>query len=69
MHDLLVKGGRVIDPSQKADGLMDVAVSGGRISGIGPEIPCREAQKVVDATGKIVVPGLIDLHTTCTTAF
>ena len=63
MHDLLVKGGRVIDPSQKVNGLMDVAVSGGRISGIGPEIPCREAQEVVDATGKIVVPGLIDLHT------
>ena len=62
MIDLLIRGGRVIDPSQNVDGLMDIAVTGGRISGVMPDIPAEGAGKVIDATGRIVTPGLIDLH-------
>jgi dihydroorotase len=63
MFDLLIKGGRVIDPSQNIDAVTDVAVAGGKISGIGPEIAPSGAGKVIDAAGRIVTPGLIDLHT------
>jgi len=63
MYDLLIRGGRVIDPAQGIDGPMDVAVSGGKIAGVAPGIPPREAGKVIDATDRIVTPGLIDLHT------
>jgi dihydroorotase len=59
----VIKGGRVIDPSQKIDGPMDVAVSRGKIAGILPDIAPREAGTLIDAAGKIVTPGLIDLHT------
>jgi len=63
MYDLVIKGGRVIDPSQKIDGPMDVAVSGGKIAGVLPDIPPGEAGTHIDAAGKIVTPGLIDMHT------
>jgi len=63
MYDLVIKGGRVIDPTQKIDGPMDVAVSGGKIAGVLPDIPPGEAGRLIDAAGKIVTPGLIDLHT------
>lgn len=60
--DLLIKGGEVIDPASKTRGKLDVAVSQGRIAAIGPDLPLDAASQV-DATGKLVVPGLIDLHT------
>ncbi len=63
MYDLVIKGGRVIDPSQKIDGPMDVAVSGSKIAGVMPDIPPREAGTLIAAAGRIVTPGLIDLHT------
>lgn len=63
MYDLLIKGGRVIDPAQNIDRSMDVAVSGGKIADVMANIPLREAGKVIDATDRIVTPGLIDLHT------
>ena len=62
MYDLVIKGGRVIDPSQKIDGTMDVAVRGGKIAGVMPDIPPGEARTLIDAAGRIVTPGLIDLH-------
>lgn len=65
MYDVLVKGGRVIDPAQSLDGRRDVAVSGDKIALVAEEIPAAESRKVVDATGKIVTPGLIDLHCHC----
>ncbi|MFG1972724.1 amidohydrolase family protein [Nonomuraea fuscirosea] len=63
--DLLIEGGRVLDPGQGLDGVMDVAVTAGRISAIGPDLPVSEARRVIDASGpgRYVVPGLIDLHT------
>ena len=63
MYDLLIKGGRVIDPSQGINGDNDVAVEGGKIARVAPDIPAAEASRVVEVKGKIVTPGLIDLHT------
>lgn len=61
-YDLIVKGGRVIDPSRKLDAIRDVAVANGRIAAIEAGIPA-DATETIDARGKLVVPGLIDIHT------
>src|SRR6478735_8182461 len=61
-YDLVVKGGRVIDPSVRLDAQRDVAIVGGRIAAIEPSI-AAEAAETLDARGKLVVPGLIDIHT------
>ena len=63
MYDLVVKGGRVIDPAQNIDSTMDVAVAGGKVVKTAADIPARESKQVFNATGKIVTPGLIDGHT------
>jgi dihydroorotase len=60
--DLLLKGGHVIDPANHVDGIMDVAVSGGKIAAIEKNILATEAVKVVDVKGLYVTPGLIDIH-------
>lgn len=62
MRPLLIKGGRVIDPSRRADGVADVYVVGGRIEAVGRNISGGDDAEVVDATGKVVAPGFIDLH-------
>jgi dihydroorotase len=61
--DLLVKGGTVVDPSQKLHKVCDVAFSRGKVTVVGKSIPKSQAKEVLDATGLIVTPGLIDLHT------
>ena len=61
-YDLIIKGGRVIDPSARLDAVRDVAISGGRIAAIEPGIAV-DAVDSIDARGKLVVPGLIDIHT------
>lgn len=61
-YDLIVKGGRVIDPSRKINALLDVAISGGRIAAVKANIPAGTAE-ILDATGKVVLPGLLDIHT------
>jgi dihydroorotase len=60
--NILLKGGHVIDPANGVDGPMDVAIGGGRILQVAPDIPADGAQRVVDATGLYVTPGLIDMH-------
>ncbi|MDQ4135279.1 MAG: amidohydrolase/deacetylase family metallohydrolase [Pseudomonadota bacterium] len=60
--DLVLRGGRVIDPSQEIDRVTDVAFADGRVAALGDDIAPGNAE-VLDATGKIVTPGLIDLHT------
>jgi dihydroorotase len=60
--DLIVRGGRVIDPSQSIDGVMDVAFADGKVAAIGDGLGTT-ARNVVDASGLLVTPGLIDLHT------
>jgi dihydroorotase len=62
MNGLLIRGGRVIDPSRKTDGLADVLVRDGKIDAVGRNIPVDRNLQVLDATGKVVAPGLIDLH-------
>ena len=62
-YDLLIKGGRVIDPVRRVDGIRDVAIAGGRIAAVEPTIAVADAADVLDAAGKLVVPGLIDIHT------
>ena len=61
-YDLVIKGGRVIDPSLGINAIGDVAVAGGRIAAVEPSI-AADAAETIDARGKLVVPGLIDIHT------
>jgi dihydroorotase len=63
IYDLLIAGGRVVDPSQKLSAVSDVAIAGGKIARVAANIPPGQARQVYDAKGKIVTPGLIDLHT------
>lgn len=58
---LLIRGGRVIDPANKFDGIADVLIVDGRIAAVEPDIDAA-ADEVFDAAGKLVVPGLIDMH-------
>ncbi len=62
-YELILKGGRVIDPSQKIDGVMDVAFAGGKVAAVGKSLSAPAGCDVRDVKGKIVAPGLIDLHT------
>ena len=61
-YDLLLKGGHVIDPANHIDRNMDVAVSGGKVTAVEPDIPPVEAGKVVNVRGLFVTPGLVDIH-------
>ena len=60
--DLLIQGGRVIDPSQGLDTVADIGIDKGVIRAVGPALSAEGAGKVLDATNKIVTPGLIDAH-------
>jgi len=62
MYDLIVKAGVVVDPAQKLHDVKDIAVSKGRIAAVEDELRVDDAKLVVNADGKIVTPGLIDLH-------
>ena len=64
-YDLIIKGGRVIDAARKLDAIRDVAISQGRLAAIGANIT-EQAADTLDARGKLVVPGLIDIHTHAT---
>ena len=59
---LLLKGARVIDPSQKMDARMDILIEEGKIAGCSSNIKASQDVSVVDLTGMIVAPGLIDMH-------
>ncbi len=61
-YDLLIRGGRVIDPKNGVDAPADVAIAGDRIVKVAPGIAASDAKQVVDARGKIVTPGLVDMH-------
>jgi len=62
MKDMIIKGGRIIDPSQKLDKLGDILISGGSIKSSGKSIQASANAEVIDARGKVVCPGFIDLH-------
>ena len=57
----IIKGGRVIDPSQQLDEVLDILIDDGRIAALGKGLAAEDAE-VIDAGGKVVAPGLIDLH-------
>src|SRR4029453_5884939 len=60
MNDLVLKGGRVVDPSQGVDKVTDIAFANGKVAAIGDNLSGKDSRNVA---GKIVSPGLIDLHT------
>jgi dihydroorotase len=64
-YDLLVKDGHVLDPGQGLDARLDIGITGGKISEIGPDLPASDARQVIEirGAGRYVLPGLIDLHT------
>ncbi len=61
-YDLIIKGGRVVDPSVRLNEIRDVAITGGRIAAVEANITAA-AGETIDARGRLVVPGLIDIHT------
>ena len=65
MTDLIIRGGRVVDPSQGIDRIADVAFKDGKVEGVGErgKFTAGPSTEIRDATGLIVTPGLIDLHT------
>ena len=62
-HDVLIRGGRVIDPARGVDRIADVAIADGRIAEVGANVAPDGAKEIIEAQGKLVVPGLIDVHT------
>jgi dihydroorotase len=61
-YDVVIKGGRVIDPSQRIDRVADLAIANGKIARLDATLPAAQAKSVIDASGKIVTPGLVDIH-------
>lgn len=61
--DLLLRGGRVIDPANRLDTSMDVAISNGKIVAVSPDLDPKLASSVADVSGMYVTPGLVDIHT------
>ncbi|MEE2792805.1 MAG: amidohydrolase family protein [Acidobacteriota bacterium] len=59
--DLVIKGGRVIDPSLQVNAILDVGIADGRIAAVNRNISAADAD-IIDATGKLVLPGLLDVH-------
>jgi dihydroorotase len=61
-YDLVIRGGEVLDPSQGLRGKRDVAIKNARIAAIEREIPADMGSQTIDAAGRLVLPGLVDLH-------
>src|SRR5436305_2873047 len=61
MNTLRISNGRIIDPAQKIDEVTDLWIRDDKVAGLGPQ-PHLQADRVLDAAGKIVCPGLIDMH-------
>jgi len=59
---LLIRNGRVIDPATAVDAVQDVLVAGDRIERLGRDLPAPDGATVVDAAGKVVCPGFVDIH-------
>jgi dihydroorotase len=59
---MLIRGGRVVDPSQGVDAVLDLLLSGGRVAALGERLDAPEDAEVIDAKGLVVAPGLVDVH-------
>ena len=62
-YDTLIVGGEVVDPAAGLEGRLDVAIRDGKIAEVAPGLDRSAAREVIDAAGRIVTPGLVDLHT------
>ena len=62
MRPVLIRGGRVIDPSRNTDEVADLYLEHGKIGAVGRDIGSPDEALVLEAAGKVVTPGLIDLH-------
>lgn len=60
-YDFIIRNGRLVDPAANIDGISDVGIVGGRVTATGQSLPGRAAAEI-DASGKLIVPGLVDLH-------
>src|SRR5205809_264764 len=60
--DLVIKGGELLDPGQKLRARRDIGIRAGRIEAIEADIPVTRASRLLDASGRLVLPGLVDLH-------
>ena len=61
-YDLLLTGGEVLDPAAGLKGRLDVGIAGGKIVAVGPDLPQSEARQTLSAKGRLVTPGLVDVH-------
>jgi len=61
-YDLLLTGGEVMDPAAGLRGAMDVGIAGGKIVAVAPALPHNEARQTISANGRLVTPGLVDIH-------
>src|SRR5882762_11613725 len=62
-YDLVIKGGEVLDPSQNLRAKRDIGMRFGKIEALEADIPATRALRILDASGRLVLPGLVDLHT------
>lgn len=63
IYDIIIKNGHVIDPANRRNGRMDIAINGSKIAKVAPDLPASQARQVIEAGQFYVTPGLIDLHT------
>jgi dihydroorotase len=61
-YDLLLTDGDVLDPAAGLKGRMDIGIAGGKIVEVAPSLPQQEARKTISAKGRLVTPGLVDIH-------
>jgi dihydroorotase len=62
-YDLILKGGHVIDPANNRNAILDIGVKDGKIFSVAANLPADESQKVVNASGLFITPGILDIHT------
>ncbi len=62
LYDLLLTGGEVMDAGAGLRGVMDVAIAGGKIAAVAPSLPAHQALRTISAKGRLVMPGLVDMH-------
>jgi dihydroorotase len=61
-YDLLLTGGEVLDPAAGLRGVLDVGIAGGKIVAVAPSLPANQALRTISAKGRLVLPGLVDMH-------